>query len=275
MILLLLHFLRDTFDIAVPTVFNYQSTRMLCAAATGLGLSIFLGPAFIRRLYALKFGQPIRQEECPPLAELHEKKKDTPTMGGILMLFSMVVALLLWMDLKHSYTVILLLTTIVAGSLGASDDYLKIKARNSKGLRGRGKLIVQISLAGVITLYLLSPTVQQLVGLHPPMAREWLGLDSSRELASWDFIPRLYLPFIKHPLLTFGGIGVTLAIAFVVTGASNAVNLTDGLDGLAAGCLLMVAGCLAVIGFLSSNTEIARYLNILYIDGAGEVAVYL
>ena len=101
MILILLHYLRDSWGLNVPSVFEYHSTRMLLAAVTGLGLSIFLGPPFIRRLYELKIGQSIRKDECPLLGELHEKKQDTPTMGGLLIAFSMLIALLLWMDLHH------------------------------------------------------------------------------------------------------------------------------------------------------------------------------
>lgn len=274
MILLLLHYLRESWGINVPMVFEYHSTRMLLAAVTGLGLSIFLGPSFIRRLYELKIGQPIRKEECPLLGELHEKKQDTPTMGGLLICFSMLVSLVLWMDLQHSYTIILLLTTLVAGAMGAYDDFLKLKSKSPKGLSARGKMLIQGTLAACIAAYLLSPAIQDLIGLQAPTAREWTNAGAV-DLFSWDYIPRLYVPFVKHPVVSLGAVGVACGVAFVVVGSSNAVNLTDGLDGLAAGCLIMVAGCLAVIGFLSNNSEIASYLNILYIDGAGELAIYL
>ena len=154
MILLLLHFLRE-WGVRVPAVFEYSSTRMALAAITALLLSIFCGPLFIRRLYALKIGQPIRKDECPLLGELHKKKQDTPTMGGLLILVSMVIALLLWMDWAHSFTWILLLTTLFLGGLGAYDDYLKLRYKNSKGLKSRRKFALQNLFAAAFAIFLI------------------------------------------------------------------------------------------------------------------------
>ena len=137
----------------IPTAFSYSSTRMMLAALTSLLVTILLGPRFIKRLYELKTGQSIRVEDCPMLAELHEKKKNTPTMGGILMLFSMMVALLLWMDLSSSYTLIFFMTIVWLGCIGGYDDYLKLKHKNSKGLRPRKKLFAQILFAALIAGY--------------------------------------------------------------------------------------------------------------------------
>ena len=138
MLLLLVDWLREMLHLKVPTAFTYSSTRMILAAATALLFTIFLGPRFIKRLYELKIGQSIRSvEEVPLLAELHGKKKDTPTMGGILILSAMGAALFLWMDLGNVFTWILLLTTVVLGTLGAADDYLKLRYKNSKGLRAK------------------------------------------------------------------------------------------------------------------------------------------
>src|SRR5262245_47333677 len=127
MVEILIHFLRDFFGIKVPMVFQYTSTKMMLAALTSLVLSIFLGPRFIKKLYELKIGQSIRMEECPLLGQLHANKKNTPTMGGILILFSMLVSMFLWMDLKHAFTLILFLTTVCLGFLGGIDDYLKLR----------------------------------------------------------------------------------------------------------------------------------------------------
>jgi phospho-N-acetylmuramoyl-pentapeptide-transferase len=266
----------------------YFSTRMILAAATSLLLTIFLGPRFIKKLYEMKIGQTIRSvQEVPLLAELHGKKKDTPTMGGILILFSMAVSLLLWMDLTSVFTWILLLTTIVLGLLGGADDYLKLRYKNSKGLKGRLKMAVQIGFSSLIALYLLCPTVTNALAverfLRAPMAKEQASepregkrpLIHVKTLTTQEYARLLYIPFFKDPVLVFPTILSFFFILFVITGSSNAVNLTDGLDGLAAGCLVMCSMVLALFAFLSNHIDLARYLNILYIEGSGEIAVYL
>jgi len=273
-----------SFGIKPPAVFAYTSTRMMLAALTSLIFCIFLGPYFIRKLYELRIGQTIRTDECPLLGELHQKKQDTPTMGGVLMLAGMVLSLLLWMDLQNVFTLILLATTLVFGGVGVYDDYLKLKHRNTKGLSGRKKLLWQTALAALLALYMLSPaasgTVERGRWFAAPVIKERKA-DGSGQMASVplsDYARRLYIPFMKEPLPLFTGglaIGAALLTLFVVTGASNAVNLTDGLDGLAAGCLVMVALALAFIAFLSNNSDLARYLNIAYVEGSGEIAIYL
>lgn len=299
MIFFLIDIMTRWFGIKVPSVFEYYSTRMMLAAITSLLISIFIGPLFIRKLYELKIGDSIRSaaDECAVLGQLHQKKQNTPTMGGLLILFSMLVSMLLWMDPTHIFTLILLGTTLVLGGLGACDDYLKLKYKNSKGLAGKKKLLIQILFAGLLALYLLSPSVSQALRagdwFAPPVIKEQttvqLYADSrntdkqtsdvvSTIVSLRDYASRIYLPFIKeHVVSLTGGLTViaVLFIIFVVTGASNAVNLTDGLDGLATGCLIMVAACLAFIAFISNNIDIAAYLNILYIEGSGEIAIYL
>jgi len=295
MILLLMELLQDKWGVKIPMVFTYTSTRMMLAALTALVISIFLGPRFIKKLYELKIGQTIRTEDCPLLGQLHEKKKDTPTMGGILILFSMVVALFLWMDLTHAYTLLMLLTTVSLGFLGGRDDYLKLKYKNTEGLAGRKKLLYQFALGAFIAAYFLFPPVAEFFHIGdwyaPPVVKEQIALkvhsDPSinqqtaliqKSLTLPEFASRIYVPFMKEPFLIFSGFLTLLAglfIIFVITGSSNAVNLTDGLDGLAAGCLILVAVCLAFIAFFSNNIDLASYLNILYIEGASEVAVYL
>ena len=156
-------------------VFTYFSTRMLLAAATSLLLTIFLGPRFIQTLYALKIGQSIRsRDECPLLSELHSKKKETPTMGGILILFSMVVSVLLWMDLQSAFTWLLLTVLIGLGVLGGIDDFLKLRYKNSKGLTARKKMVYQLALSSLVSLYLFSPSVQGVLNsysIRPPIAK--------------------------------------------------------------------------------------------------------
>ncbi len=287
MLLLILEWLRDSMGWKIPSAFTYFSTRMILASATALLLTIFLGPKFIRKLYELKIGQAIRgAEECPLLAELHGKKKDTPTMGGILILFAMVAALLLWMDLANVFTWILLFTTLVLGCLGGADDYMKLRYKNSKGLKAKKKMACQIGFSAIVAFYLLSPAFSNGIAgknfLKAPIAKEQTATPKSGVqtvvLNTQEYIARFYLPFLKDPVFILDGalrILSFLLIIFVITGASNAVNLTDGLDGLAAGCLVMVSLVLALFAFLSNNIDLARYLNILYIEGSGEIAVYL
>lgn len=269
--------------IKVPSAFGYFSTRMILAATTSLLFTIFLGPKFIKKLYELKIGQPIRSvEECPLLAELHGKKKDTPTMGGVLILTSMAVSLFLWMDLRSVFTLILLLTTALLGCLGAFDDYLKLKYKNSKGIRARKKMAIQVGFSLLIALYLLFPVVSSAISskrwFKPPVAKELIAAKKTIALSTEEYMERFYVPFVKDPVMIFGGVGklfLVLLIVFVITGSSNAVNLTDGLDGLAAGCIIMVSLVLALFAFLSNHIDLARYLHILYIEGSGEIGVYL
>lgn len=277
MVYWLLSSLKEQLNIKIPSVFFYTSTRMMLAAMTGLLLCIALGPWVIRKLNQLKAGETPRMGDCPQLAILHNTKKDTPTMGGSLILFSMLCAMFLWMDPFHVFTFILFLTTIVLGLVGGRDDYLKLKYKNSKGLAGKKKLFWQALLGCVLAAYLLIPEWGQ-----PPYSDTWFTLPVIKEnlttISIQEYASRIYLPFFKEPIIIFSGIATILSglfIIFVVTGASNAVNLTDGLDGLAAGCLVMVASTLALIGFLSNNIDIAGYLNILYIQGSGEIAIYL
>ncbi len=287
MILFLIDFLKEYANLKIPAVFGYYSTRMMLAAMTSLLLSIFLGPYFIRKLYELKIGQPIRKEECPLLGQLHEKKQNTPTMGGILILFSMLVSLVLWMDWTHIFTLILFITTIFLGFIGGRDDYLKLKYKNAKGMSAKGKLFAQFLLSAVLAIYLLWTPVSEVMAkgdwFQPPVVKENVQTKKAtetetRNISLKEYGARLYFPFFKEPILTFAGFSLLLMaffIFFVVTGTSNAANLTDGLDGLASGCLIMVAGALGLIAFVSNHMNIASYLNILYIEGSGEIAIYL
>lgn len=282
MLLFLLEFLSEW--IHIPAAFTYFSTRMLMAALTSLLFTIFFGPRFIKKLYEWKIGQPIRGvEECPLLAELHSKKKDTPTMGGILILSSMALSLCLWMDLRSIFTLLLLLATLVFGYLGGVDDYFKLRYKNAKGLAPRKKMLAQVGFSALVALYLFCPVVQNTFSsgswFRPPIAKEVIASKSPvTTLSTQEYASRWYVPFFKDPIITFHGWGWIFAVLLtilVITGSSNAVNLTDGLDGLATGCLIMVSLVLALFAFLSNHVELARYLNILYIEGSGEIAVYL
>ncbi len=292
MLLYLLYYLGHVLHLKIPSAFSYFSTRMIFAAITGLLFTIFLGPYFIKKLYEWKVGQTIRTlEEVPLLAELHGKKKDTPTMGGILILSAMLFSLLLWMDLSSVFTWILALATIVLGILGGVDDYLKLRYKNSKGVSFRVKMGCQIAFSALLALYLLFPSVTNLVmggaeESHFPVVKQQMVVSESLKkpiieietLSLEEYMERIYLPFFKDPVLILDGalkIIAFLWIILVITGSSNAVNLTDGLDGLAAGCLVMVSLVLALFAFVSNHIDMARYLNILYIEGGGEIGVYL
>ncbi|WP_075883213.1 phospho-N-acetylmuramoyl-pentapeptide-transferase [Candidatus Protochlamydia sp. W-9] len=292
MILFVIDYLERAWTLKVPSVFSYYSTRMILAAITSLLLSIFLGPYFIRKLYELKIGQSIRKEDCPLLGQLHEKKQNTPTMGGILILSSMLISLVLWMDLTHIFTLILFVTTVFLGLIGGRDDYLKLKYKNTKGMSARGKLFFQFVLSAAIASYFLLSPVNEMfekwTWFQPPVIKEQIVVKNSETLQEMpsqtksislkEYASRLYIPFFKEPVVTFGGISLILMaffIFFVITGSSNAANLTDGLDGLLAGCLVTAAGSLCLIAFVSNHVNIARYLNILYIEGSGEIAIYL
>lgn len=281
MMLIFLHFLLTHFQVKIPAVFWYSSTRMILAAITTLLLTIFIGPRFIRKLYELKTGQSIRVEACPQLAQLHQKKKETPTMGGILILVSMITALLLWMDLHNKFTIILLIATVCLGILGGIDDYLKMKFKNAKGICAPKKLTVQFLFSAFLGLYLiwtpLTKSFHQDSSFSKPVLKEQRVNIQENHLAEKTYC-QYFLPFKKSPLFTLTGgsliLGCFMTI-FVITGTSNAVNLTDGLDGLAAGLILLVGAVLALFAFLSNNIEIARYLNLPYLEGSGEIAIYL
>ncbi len=274
MILLVVKWL-SAWGINFPAVFAYSSTRMMLAAMTSLFLSIGLGSFFIRKLYLLKIGQTIRKEaeECSLLGKLHAKKEDTPTMGGALILFSMLVSLFLWMDLSNVFTWILLATTCVFGGLGGYDDYLKLKYKNTKGLGGKKKLGIQILFSALLACVLFLPD------FFPLSIMRWGEAGGHSMEAPYQIgAAHLFFPFYKYPLIAFSGLGLLILgtfSVFVITGASNAVNLTDGLDGLAAGCLIMASMAFAAIAFLSNNSEFAHYLNIPYIEGSAEIAIYL
>jgi phospho-N-acetylmuramoyl-pentapeptide-transferase len=276
MLLFLLEYLRMV-GIKIPSVFDYTSTRMALAACTSLLFTIFCGRRFIRKLYEWKIGDVVRMEDCPLLGQLHKNKKDTPTMGGILIISALLVSLVLWMDWRSVFTLILLLTTVVTGFIGAYDDYLKLRYKDTKGMPARVKFGLQVFFSLLIALYLLLPQVTEALAfgswLKPPQAELNGSLLSTQALYG-----QLFIPFFKTPALSLTGWALFLMVLFfifVITGTSNAVNLTDGLDGLAAGTVCLAASSFALVAFVTNNLSIASYLQILYIPGSGEIAIYL
>jgi phospho-N-acetylmuramoyl-pentapeptide-transferase len=238
----LLYPLADQFPLF--NLFRYLTFRSGGAVMTALIISFLLGPAIIRWLRSMQSdGQPIR-EDGP---EGHFSKKGTPTMGGLLMLISMAVSTLLWADLRNSYVWAVLLVTLGFGAVGFVDDYMKVTRRNIKGFRGSYKLVLETIIAAIAIAWLQMVTV-------PHLAHH------------------LSLPFFKELLIDLGGFYLPFALC-VIIGSSNAVNLTDGLDGLAIVPIMIVAGCFAIIVYLAGNAEFSRYLQINYVPGSGELAV--
>ncbi len=230
----------------VFNLFRYLTFRSAGAVVTALAVSFVLGPHIIRWLKKKqRDGQPIRIDG--PESHLLTKK-GTPTMGGVLILLALAISTLLWADLRDRFVWVVLFVTVGFGAIGFADDYLKLTRRNSKGLPGRRKLIGQIVIAVVAAWAIarLSPT----------------PLDD-----------RLAVPFFKELLIHLGWFYIPFA-ALVMIGASNAVNLTDGLDGLAIGPIIVVAGCFAFIAYLAGNVVFATYLQINFIPGSGELAVF-
>jgi phospho-N-acetylmuramoyl-pentapeptide-transferase len=226
-------------------IFKYITFRSGAAALTALFISLIYGERAINWLRNKQGkGQPIR-EDGP---ESHFKKVGTPTMGGVLILLSTLIATFLWADLHNYYIWIAIAVTYIYGALGLCDDWLKIKHKNSRGVRGKVKLLVQLTtgtIAGAMVMVLSEPT---------------LG-------------GQIAFPFFKTLLLDIGWIFPFFA-AIVITGASNAVNLTDGLDGLASVPIIIAACCFALISYLVGNTIFAHYLQIHYIADSGELAVF-
>ncbi|MCH9612616.1 MAG: Phospho-N-acetylmuramoyl-pentapeptide-transferase [Chlamydiia bacterium] len=281
MIFTFLNFLSETLHIHIPAAFFNTSSRMGLAAMTSLLFSILVGPYFIRKLYEIKVGHVVRVRDCPVLADLHAKKSDTPSMGGVMIVGAVTVASILWLDLRSGMVVLSLLLMWALCLLGLRDDYLKVKLDSTNGMSGRKKLFFQMVVGAVVASYLLIPAVaagcEHYFGIQPPCAKE-LYLHGKEVLSVSEYASKVYVPFIKKPWGIDQGwalVGLFGFFLFMVSAFSNAVNLTDGLDGLAAGTVLLVLLVLIPIAFLSSHHEIAHYLNLLYIEGSSELAIFL
>jgi phospho-N-acetylmuramoyl-pentapeptide-transferase len=231
-------------------VFSYITFRAICAAATAFLISIVFGTWTIRRLISLKFGQPIRtKEEVDKLFELHGAKKGTPTMGGLLIIGAIVVSTILWARSENPFVWLVLFSTLFLGAIGFYDDWLKVTKKSSKGISSRLKFSLQCVLAGVFTIFFLT---------SPRLS---------------DLAEKLYVPFLKEPLIFSLGWLTFVFYLLVIVGTSNAVNLTDGLDGLATGCTATVAATYAVLAYLAGNVRAAEYLQIPYVPFSGELTV--
>jgi phospho-N-acetylmuramoyl-pentapeptide-transferase len=223
-------------------VFRYITFRTLLAGLTALTLSLLLGPVLIRRLAALQIGQSIRSDG--PAG--HATKAGTPTMGGTLILFALVMATLLLADLNDWYVWVAVLVTVGHGLIGFLDDYAKVRRRSSAGLPGRVRLLAEFAIGGLAAAAIYT----------------WSGHGG-----------HLTMPFLKDVRPDLGLWYVPFG-ALVVVGAANAVNLTDGLDGLAIGPVMIAGGTYAVFAYTAGHARIAEYLQIPFVPGAGELAVF-
>ncbi len=232
-------------DIRTFSVFNYITLRAVLAAMTSLFISFMIGPAMIRKLTAMKIGQSVRSDG----PQTHLVKAGTPTMGGALILISVAASTLLWGDLANAYVWIVLLTTLGVGAIGWVDDYRKVVYRNSDGLSAKAKMFWQSLIALSVGVYL------------------WTH-------ATLPAHTELIVPFLKYAVFPLGALVFIVVVYLVIVGSSNAVNLTDGLDGLAIMPTVMVASALAIFSYVAGHAVFAKYLGVPHIPGAGELAVF-
>ena len=232
-------------DIRAFNVFQYITLRTVLAAMTALAISFLVGPRMIRKLTAMKIGQSVRDDG----PQTHLIKAGTPTMGGALILTSVAITTLLWGDLENRYVWACLVTTIGFGAIGWVDDYRKVVHRNPKGLSAGVKMFWQTLIAA-------------------------LALSFLAYRANLPQQTDLIVPFFKTVAIPLGTIGFIVLGWFVVVGFSNAVNLTDGLDGLAIMPTVMVASALAIFAYVAGNKVFSTYLGVPHIAGAGELAIF-
>jgi phospho-N-acetylmuramoyl-pentapeptide-transferase len=232
-------------------VFRYLTVRALGGAATAFLISVLLGPWLIARLKQLKIQSHEKRGDAPALDDLRLKKSGTPTMGGLLIIGSVTIATLLWAIPVHSHILLTLSTFIYMGAVGCLDDQAKLRGRSAKGISARWKFRLQVIWAAL-------------------MGGALLVLPGTQ-----DQVRQLMVPFIKEPVLRDMGVVITIAfVTLIIVGASNAVNLTDGLDGLAIGCSSSVALAYLVMAYVAGHLKFAEYLRVPYVPGSGELAVF-
>ena len=245
-------------------VFRYITVRTVYASLTAMFLALVFGPWLIRKLRELQIGQFIR-EEGP---ENHKKKAGTPTMGGVLIVLSTAVPVLLWADLTNPFVLLSLFALVAFAGIGFIDDYAKVSQQRNLGLTAKKKIYFQVFVSLVVGIALLVQAT------HSAYSTQFM----------FPFFKRFHPDLVIHPLLGrtyFSGhlwplafLPLLVAITIVIVGSSNAVNLTDGLDGLAIGCTVIAAGALTVLTYVSSNYRWANYLEIQYIPRVGELTIF-
>ena len=248
-------------------VFQYLTFRAVMAAMTALLIGLAFGPWVIRRLTALKIGQPIREYGI----QQHLAKSGTPTMGGVLILIGIAVSTLLWFDWSNRFVWIVLLVTLGFGAIGWVDDWRKVVDKNPEGMRSRDKFFWQ-SLIGLMAAFYLAFSVSETSNLRVfELFVRWVQSGFSNDLPP---AADLIVPFFKTISYPLGVYGFIVLTWFVIVGASNAVNLTDGLDGLAIIPVVMVASALGVFAYVTGNAYFSKYLLFPHIPGSGELLVF-
>ncbi|MBI3600972.1 MAG: phospho-N-acetylmuramoyl-pentapeptide-transferase [Nitrospinae bacterium] len=242
--------LHETYS--VFNVFRYITFRTAYAILTALIISFIFGPWIIKKLKEKQIGERIRED----VPRSHQSKAGTPTMGGIMILFALFVPTLLWADLTNKYVWLVMFSTLSFGLIGFADDYLKLKngstgspGKRKDGLKGKEKFAIQVAVAAIIVLFLYFDKEFSLI------------------------MTKLGVPFFKNIKLEMDGIYILFAV-LVIVGTSNAVNLTDGLDGLAIGPIIIATTAYMIIAYITGHFNFANYLNIQHIRGAGELAIF-
>ncbi|MDY6010306.1 MAG: phospho-N-acetylmuramoyl-pentapeptide-transferase [Duodenibacillus sp.] len=264
---MLLHFFQWlSGDIRFFSVFNYLSLRAVLAALTAMAIGLAAGPAVIRRLKAMRIGQAVR--DCGP--KTHLAKDGTPTMGGVLILVAIGISTFLWMDLTNRFVWVVLFVTLGYGLVGWVDDYRKVVHHDPKGMSAREKFFWQSVIGTVAAVYLAfaisMPESSHIFAALSAWVESGFTLHAPNKLA-------LTVPFFKQIAFPFGVWGFLLLTYIVIVGTSNAVNLTDGLDGLATLPCVMVGAGLGIFAYVVGRPDYAHYLYFEYIPGAGELVV--
>jgi phospho-N-acetylmuramoyl-pentapeptide-transferase len=248
-------------------VFNYLTLRAVLATLTALGIGLACGPWLIRKLTALKIGQAVRSDG----PQTHLVKSGTPTMGGALIIISIAIATLLWGDLQNRFVWIVLIVTVAFGWIGWVDDYRKVVHKNPKGMSAKEKYAWQ-SIVGVFAAIYLTFSVPATSNEQAlKLFFEWISSGLNMSLPPTG---DLIVPFIKHIAYPLGAFGFMVLSYLVIVGTSNAVNLTDGADGLAIMPSVLVGSALGLFAYVAGNAVFAKYLLIPYIPGAGELIVF-
>jgi phospho-N-acetylmuramoyl-pentapeptide-transferase len=254
-------------DLGFLRVFQYQTFRAVMAALTALLMGLAAGPWVIRRLTELKIGQPIRGYGM----DTHHVKSGTPTMGGVLILLCIVLSTLLWFDWSNRFVWIVLLVTLGFGAIGWSDDWRKVVNKDPEGMPSREKYLWQSLIGLLAALYLVFSISENTNYRVLELFFTWVqsGFDLSLPPKAG-----LMVPFFKEVSYPLGVLGFVVLSYLVIVGASNAVNLTDGLDGLAIMPVVLVGSCLGIFAYVTGNTVFARYLFLPHIPGAGELMIF-
>ena len=248
-------------------VFQYLTFRAVMAALTALLVGLAVGPYFIRRLAALKIGQPIREYAM----QTHISKGGTPTMGGVLILFAIALSTLLWFDWSNRFVWIVLLVTLGFGAIGWADDWRKVVHKDPEGMRSREKYLWQ-SAIGLIAAFYLVFSVSETSNLRVlQLFFAWVSSGFTLDLPPQA---GLLVPFFKEISYPLGVFGFVVMTYLVIVGSSNAVNLTDGLDGLAIMPVVMVGSALGIFAYVTGNVVFAKYLLLPHIPGAGELLIF-